>query len=975
MRSLLQSAFLLVLMLTTGLLYSQVSNNYEVNKVLKQNVDQFWGAADEYYGIDQKEYLRNVDFLYQYLTEKSNEYNGASQAFIFHTAGICKQEAGDLPSAIAYYQKAVDLRVEIGHPSFHKAIGNAYDNISNCYYKQKQFFKAKDAAEKGHIYLIENVSRDTLVRVWAKLAHSQAKSYSIVGDIDNAVSFYETAISYGRFGPDKNVRGPVSKSLQELGFIYNQILNKDTEATIFFDEAIEISDPENDYCFIGTVLHDQASLEMKKGCFEAAIKLANESIEVLKLCYDTAGVASNYNNLSIIYKRMSIRGNRRTNLELAEKYILKARDWLMEDDFLYDNWGDIKVLQKNYPGAIQDYTRAIKAIIPDGLEETDLDTTLINDKNGLLTTVYSLARVYALQGDYRKSLETFKKAKVLIGSIRRDYQPDASKGLLSKKAKPIFGEAIKLCWRLYMENRDPVYAEEALLFSEASKSLILNDAVGHVRATTATGDSSLIAREKRLSLEVTYWEKELATLQINTAATSRDSLIINARREMLDARKALSLFQDEIETDYPRYAQYLEENTVRSFADIQALLLDEYEYLEYFVADSAVFAFRLNGQQPLDFYKLDDVTLDLGTGHTDLRAAIESVRRAMKAYGDSTFFRPGYALYEALVAPVISDTKDQLVIIPDGILYNIAFDMLPSRMPEDMNTVKYSVFDEYLMFKKTISYQHSLVLGKRNYNSFGSGLASFLGIAPVFSQADKVPFSDLPFQPLNNQTLSSELTSYYGAGSVKYIDISPDELRGIIGKYRIVQFDSHAFANNDNGDFSYVLIKDGKEWKQVFTKDIYAMRMPGTELVILNVCSGGTGDLQEGEGFISLSRSFFYAGAQSVIAALWTVDDDATTKIAQLFHEELQNGKTKDIALNSARRRYIKSLDIKKDRFAHPYYWAALLPVGNMDAIEGLQSKAIPAYIWWALGALLVGVFVFFGNRFLRKKRAEIKKK
>ena len=48
------------------------------------------------------------------------------------------------------------------------------------------------------------------------------------------------------------------------------------------------------------------------------------------------------------------------------------------------------------------------------------------------------------------------------------------------------------------------------------------------------------------------------------------------------------------------------------------------------------------------------------------------------------------------------------------------------------------------------------------------------------------------------------------------------------------------------------------------------------ELVVLNACQTGLGDLKQAGGTIGLQRAFLARGARSVLVSLWNADDAAT---------------------------------------------------------------------------------------------------
>ena len=63
-----------------------------------------------------------------------------------------------------------------------------------------------------------------------------------------------------------------------------------------------------------------------------------------------------------------------------------------------------------------------------------------------------------------------------------------------------------------------------------------------------------------------------------------------------------------------------------------------------------------------------------------------------------------------------------------------------------------------------------------------------------------------------------------------------------------------------------------------------------------------------------------YAGASTIVASLWQVDDQATSFLMTRFYDNLRQSDKRE-ALRQAQ------LDTRK-KFAHPFYWAAFQLTG-----------------------------------------------
>ena len=109
------------------------------------------------------------------------------------------------------------------------------------------------------------------------------------------------------------------------------------------------------------------------------------------------------------------------------------------------------------------------------------------------------------------------------------------------------------------------------------------------------------------------------------------------------------------------------------------------------------------------------------------------------------------------------------------------------------------------------------------------------------------------------------------------------------------------------------------------------------DLVVLSACETGLGEEQGGEGLIGLTRAFQYAGARTVMASLWNVQDRATSELMIRFYKHLRAGLPKDEALRQAQieliRGPIEVIDEEGEKIlmdaSAPYYWAGFQLYGD----------------------------------------------
>jgi CHAT domain-containing protein/tetratricopeptide (TPR) repeat protein len=93
--------------------------------------------------------------------------------------------------------------------------------------------------------------------------------------------------------------------------------------------------------------------------------------------------------------------------------------------------------------------------------------------------------------------------------------------------------------------------------------------------------------------------------------------------------------------------------------------------------------------------------------------------------------------------------------------------------------------------------------------------------------------------------------------------------------------------------------------------------------VVLNGCATGTGPAQPGAGIHSFASAWLAAGATSVVASLWQVDDDGA--LFDSYYRALLSGARPSMALHAAQTAMIRSRTWR----AQPRYWAAYFHFGK----------------------------------------------
>lgn len=148
-----------------------------------------------------------------------------------------------------------------------------------------------------------------------------------------------------------------------------------------------------------------------------------------------------------------------------------------------------------------------------------------------------------------------------------------------------------------------------------------------------------------------------------------------------------------------------------------------------------------------------------------------------------------------------------------------------------------------------------------------------------------------------------------------------------LSQHRFIHFATHGVVNKSVPELSGIILAQntaGGEDGILHLSEVYNLDLDA-DLVVLSACQTGTGKMAKGEGLMSLTRGFMYAGADALLASYWQVADGSTNWLMVSFYEYLLSGLSKSEALQNAKMDLIDSYP----QFAQPYYWASFVLIGK----------------------------------------------
>lgn len=112
-------------------------------------------------------------------------------------------------------------------------------------------------------------------------------------------------------------------------------------------------------------------------------------------------------------------------------------------------------------------------------------------------------------------------------------------------------------------------------------------------------------------------------------------------------------------------------------------------------------------------------------------------------------------------------------------------------------------------------------------------------------------------------------------------------------------------------------------------EEVASLDLSSVEWAVLSACDTGLGEIREGEGVFGLRRAFQVAGARTLIASLWGMDDAAIREwMRKLYEARLGRGMP---TVEAAREASVEVLRERRGRgeSTHPFYWGAFLATGD----------------------------------------------
>ncbi|MBD2209731.1 CHAT domain-containing protein [Nostoc linckia FACHB-104] len=291
-----------------------------------------------------------------------------------------------------------------------------------------------------------------------------------------------------------------------------------------------------------------------------------------------------------------------------------------------------------------------------------------------------------------------------------------------------------------------------------------------------------------------------------------------------------------------------------------------------------------------------------------LETIVEKLRKKLVIRSKQDFLPLSKQIYDWLIRPVEAELVKSgiktLVFVPDGVFRNIPLAALHDG--KQFVIEKYSV-----ALTPSLQLLPPKRLLQRNFKVLGAGLTEarqgFSPLEYVEEELKKIK-SEVPSTVLLNEDFTSKnLKTYLKSSFFPIVHIATH------GKFSSKAIETFILAWDEQ-----IRINELDNLLQLPEQK----KRESVELLVLSACETATGDKRAALGLAGIAVR---AGANSTLATLWAVNDEATANLMRYFYKHLSN--SQESKAEALRRSQLALL--KDPLYEHPVYWAPYILVGN----------------------------------------------
>jgi CHAT domain-containing protein/tetratricopeptide (TPR) repeat protein len=922
---------------------------------------------------------RNVEALAAYeasLAARQSAGDRQGEAITLNNAGLLYAALGRNDDGLAALEKALKITQAEG---LRDAEAKTLNNLGTLLSDRGVYTQALSLQQQALDIALDLGDRS----IEATVRNNLGLTNDRLGHSTEATGFYEEALAIHREVGDRAGEASVLNNMAGQ----DEDRGRYTQALARYQQALDIFRGLGDQAGTATAMHNSGGIYLALGQYDRAAESYEQVLEIRRKLGDLGGEARALGSLGSLYAEQ---GQFERSLEANQQALTiarKAEDRLSAYTFL-SNIGKNQAELGRYDEALQAHEEALAgrralgdragegeslgaigvvhtyrgefdAAIPFFEDALAIEQAL-GDAPSEAVTWSNIGYTRRQQGQLEQALAAYNESITIRERLRAGVSAEELRTSLAASWRSIYEAAALL--QLQLGRPEDAYAT-----AERARARTFLDQLASNRLDPRQGaDSELLAQETALRAELISLDRRLHQERIKPSG-QRDADVVRAVADQLAGRqRAYDDLLVQLKLSNPQYAS-LVSAAPPPLADVQKLLRPEVTLVSYFVTGEQVLAFVIRRDSfaavvlPVTAEQLGEAV----KAYRDYLAVLDSPEPPTLAQLSSWLIAP---LADKLVTPVLG-------IVPHDVLHYLPFAALPApslpgreKGTRSQGESQRYLSDDYILFTLPSASVLPYVTGKGKVSTTKTESSTTSPLL-IIAQPHAEGLPPLHFAEQEAQAIAA----LYGAQPIIGDAATEAIFRSLAPGSRLIHIAAHGQLNAKNPLFSRLILAPDagprpEDDGALEVHEVYGLDLTHADMVTLSACQTQLGGQSNGDDIVGLSRAFIYAGSPTVVASLWSVDDEATAVLMEAFYAHSKAGMGKAEALRAAQA------DMRHDsahpQWAHPFYWAAFVLTGDPgDVSAAAQTGGIPNWILAVAGGGLAALLLGLGAAWWLRRR------
>jgi CHAT domain-containing protein/uncharacterized protein HemY len=919
---------------------AQAFEIYQLAKSIAEQIKDTAGmaAALEEIGLayyDRGDYDTAMNTLKETLRLQEQLKDVREQAGALNQIGMVHRAKGEYPQAIESYQKAQTLNSTLGD---RKVLIQTLVNLGIVYRAQGNYGAALQTYQQA--LKVQEVLGDK--GPLARLFNGIGNVYWSQGNYTQAIEYFQKSL---RLAEELKQARVVATLLNNLGEAYASAGDYET-ALVYYGKSLTLTEASKDKRQLASILSNMGNVERQRGATALALESYQKSLNLREELKDKAGIAEALERIALL---RSERGNNAEALPLAERAASIAKEIGKRETFWQARATAGKVYRalKQVPEARGAFAEAIGVIedlrrqVAGGEENRQ---RYFEDK---VSPYYEMADLLVGENKLDEALRYAERAKA---RVLLDVLQGGRNDIIKRMTESEQARERKLKDEIVVLNVQ-VQRESARVQSDKSRLTNLQARLDEARLEYADFQTNLYAAHP--DLRVQRGEARIATLmELGKLLPDTNTALLEY---MVGADRTL-LF---VLTKPKKAVEPLSKGNQQR------------------VSGAPV---KANDHSPGATPEVHVYPLNIGRG--ELMRRTERFRKTL-ANRDILFNEEAQQLYDLLLAPAAAElqTRQRLILAPDAALWDLPFQAL--RSPHNEYLIEryalsfvpsLSVLGEMIRERERLLSQPAndtlfLAFGNPKLAARDETITPGTSMSSNTAQPNSTPANEAQPSVIQNNSLADlpeaerqvhAIAALYGARRSRVFtgaQANEEQFKREAGNFRILHLATHGVLDDASPLYSYVLLArstDNVSGNNTAINSVNVSRDSGedglleawelmrldlrAEMVVLSACETARGRVGQGEGMIGLSWALFVAGSPTTLASQWKVESASTTELMLNFYRHLSVNSAQGLPRRAAKPetkaealRQAALLLLRSKTYAHPFYWAGFVIVGDGD--------------------------------------------